>query len=49
MLTLSRLAWLNADAAQWELWELDQTTEELEQRDAADHGNLTTRLMHAPN
>jgi hypothetical protein len=48
-LTLSRLAWLNTDAAQWELWELDQATEELEQRDAADHGNLTTRLMHAPN
>ena len=48
-LTLSRLAWLNNDAAQWELWELEQATEELEQRDAADHGNLTTRLMHAPN
>ncbi|MEO8736850.1 MAG: hypothetical protein ABI380_09950, partial [Edaphobacter sp.] len=48
MLTLSRLAWLNTDAAQWELWELDQTTEGLEERDAADHGNLTTRLMHAP-
>ena len=48
-LTLSRLAWLNPAAAQWELWELDQATEELEQRDAADHGNLTTRLMHAPN
>src|SRR6201996_8534559 len=49
MLTLSRMAWLNANVAQWELWELDQRTEELEQRDAADHGNLTTRLMHAPN
>jgi hypothetical protein len=49
MLTLSRMAWLNTSAAQWELWELDQKTEELEQRDAADHGNLTTRLMHAPN
>ncbi len=49
LVTLSRLAWLNTNAAQWELWELDQTTEELEQRDAADHGNLTTRLMHAPN
>jgi hypothetical protein len=49
MLTLSRLAWLNPSAAQWELWELDQKTEELEQRDAADHGNLTTRLVHAPN
>jgi hypothetical protein len=49
MLTLSRMAWLNANVAQWELWELDQKTEELEQRDAADHGNLTTRLMHVPN
>src|ERR1700720_1454694 len=49
MLTLSRMAWLNANVAQWELWELDEKTEELEQRDAADHGNLTTRLMHAPN
>ncbi len=49
MLTLSRMAWLNANVALWELWELDQKTEELEQRDAADHGNLTTRLMHAPN
>ena len=49
MLTLSRMTWLNANAAQWELWELDQKTEEMEQRDAADHGNLTTRLMHAPN
>src|SRR5437762_1941994 len=49
ILTLSRMAWLNTKIAQWELWELDQKTEELEQRDAADHGNLTTRLMHAPN
>jgi hypothetical protein len=48
-LTLSRLTWLNPSVAQWELWELDQATEELEQRDGADHGNLTTRLMHAPN
>ena len=48
-LTLSRLAWLNLTAAQWELYELNQSTEELEQREAADHGNLTTRLLHAPN
>jgi hypothetical protein len=48
-LTLSRMAWLNDKISQWELWELDEKTEELEQRDAADHGNLTTRLMHAPN
>ena len=49
MLTASRLKWMNSDAAQWELWELDEKTEELEQRDAADCGNLTTRLIHAPN
>jgi hypothetical protein len=49
LVTLSRMAWLNANVAQWELWELDQRSEELEQRDAADHGNLMTRLMHAPN
>lgn len=49
VLTIARLAWLNTDAAQWELWELDEDTEELEQRDAADHGNLATRLIHAPN
>lgn len=48
-LTLSRLAWLNPAAAKWELWELDERTEELEERDAADHGNLTTRLLHAPS
>jgi len=48
-LTVSRLAWMNQDAAQWELWEFDERTEEIEQRDAADHGNVTTRLIHAPN
>ena len=48
-LTLSRLAWMNPDAAQWELWELDQTTEEMEPRDAADQGNLRTRLVHHPD
>ena len=48
-LTASRLAWMNPDAAQWELWEFNEKTEELEQRDAADHGNVSTRLIHAPN
>lgn len=48
-LTASRLAWMNPDAAQWEVWELDEKTEGIEQRDAADHGNLSTRLVHAPN
>jgi len=49
MLTLSRMAWLNEDAAQWELWELHQSSEELTQCDAADQGNLRTRLVHLPD
>ncbi|MDE3105084.1 MAG: hypothetical protein KGK08_07895 [Acidobacteriota bacterium] len=48
-LTLSRLGWLSTTAAQWELYELDPATEELEQRDPADHGNLITRLIHLPD
>jgi len=48
-LTLSRLAWMNTDAAQWELWEFDEKSEEMERRDAEDQGNLTTRLIHAPD
>ena len=48
-LTASRLTWMNQQAAQWELWELDERTEELQRRDPADHGNLTTRLIQAPD
>jgi hypothetical protein len=48
MLTLSRMAWLH-EGTKWELWELDQRSEELTLRDPADHGNLATRLAHAPN
>jgi len=48
-LTLSRMAWLAGSREQWELWELDQRGEEMEARDAEDQGNLTTRLVHAPN
>jgi len=49
MLTLARMAWLNNDAAQWELWEFDEKTEELTERDAADIGNVRTRLVHHPD
>jgi hypothetical protein len=48
-LTAARLVWMNPDAAQWELWEFDEKSEELEQRDAADHGNVSTRLVQAPS
>ena len=40
-LTLSRMAWLHEDAAQWELWEFEQSSEELTQRDPTDQGNLS--------
>ncbi len=48
-LTLSRMAWLNKDAAQWELFDLDASSEELLERDLADTGNLRTRLVHHPD
>ncbi len=47
--TLSRLPWLNSRIARYELYELDEQTEDLSRRDPADHGNLTTHLLHAPN
>ena len=48
-LTLSRVAWLNPDAAQWELYELDPTTEELTLLDPTDQGNLRSHLIHHPD
>lgn len=45
--TLSRMAWLRTDAAKWEVYELDERTETLLERDLADTGNLSTHLMHA--
>ena len=48
-LTLARLAWMSTEAAQWELWEFDAASEELAERDAADQGNLRTRLVHHPD
>ena len=47
--TRSRVAWLDSRAAQWGVFELDEHTEELTPGDPADHGNLTTRLIHAPD
>ena len=47
--TAARLAWMNARAAKWELYELDEKTEELYQREYSDQGNLDSRLVHAPN
>src|SRR5579875_187273 len=49
LLTRSRMAWLNPDAAQWELLALDQSSEEMTPCDVADSGNLRTRLIHHPD
>jgi hypothetical protein len=48
-LAASRMAWMNDRAAQWELWELDDETEDLTQRDLQDYGNIATHIVHAPN
>ncbi|HWZ52457.1 MAG TPA: hypothetical protein VNW54_13430 [Granulicella sp.] len=45
-LTVSRLAWLSEAAG---AWELDEREAEMVEREAGDHGNVTTRLVHAPN
>lgn len=47
--TQARMAWMNPQAAQWELYELDQKSEELTSRDLDDSGNLNTRLIHHPD
>jgi hypothetical protein len=47
--TAARLAWMNLRAAKWELYELDEKTEELYQREFSDQGNIDSHLVHAPN
>ncbi|GAC1425900.1 MAG: hypothetical protein NVSMB62_23210 [Acidobacteriaceae bacterium] len=48
-LTASRLPWMNGEAAQWKLWEFDERTEDLTERDTDDAGNLNTHLVQATN
>ncbi|HLY43629.1 MAG TPA: hypothetical protein VKR52_20615 [Terracidiphilus sp.] len=45
--TAERMAWLNHAAAEFELYALDQRTEELEQIEFRDIGNLDAHLVHA--
>jgi hypothetical protein len=45
--TAERMAWLNHAAANFELYTLDQRSEELEAVDFRDVGNRTARLVHA--
>ena len=48
-LTRSRMGWLNAEAAAWELYELDERGDDLLPCDLDDSGNLRTRLVHYPD
>lgn len=45
--TAERMAWLNHAAADFDLYALDERSEELEQVDFRDIGNQTARLVHA--
>jgi hypothetical protein len=45
--TAERMAWLNHDAAGFELFTLDERSEELTAIDFRDTGNLESRLVHA--
>ena len=45
--TAERMAWLNHGAAEFQLFTLDERSEELEQVDFRDTGNLESRLVHA--
>jgi hypothetical protein len=49
MLTRERMAYLNADAAKWHLYELNQREDNLKEIDLADRGNVAARLVHLPN
>ncbi len=45
--TAERMAWLNHAAAEFQLYTLDERSEELEAVDFRDTGNLDSRLVHA--
>lgn len=45
--TAERMAWLNSSAADFQLFALDERSEELEPVDIRDTGNLESRLVHA--
>ena len=47
--TRARMAWLNRELAQWELYEVGAGSEDLVSIDTADQGNLKMRLVHAFN
>ena len=46
-LTRERMAHLNADAAKWQLYELEERDDNLKTLDISDCGNVATRLVHS--
>ncbi len=44
-----RMAHLDREAAKWELYELDERTEQVTAFDTSDAGNIATRLVRAPD
>jgi hypothetical protein len=47
--TRARMAWLNRELAQWDLYEVGEGNEDLVAIDSKDQGNLKMRLVHAFN
>jgi len=45
--TCARMLWLNSAVAKWELYELDERAEQIEQIDLRNSGNLHCQLVHA--
>lgn len=48
-LVRERMASLSREAAKWRLFELDERDDALVEIDCADRGNVSTRLVHAPD
>lgn len=48
-LVAGRMAHLHSGAAKWELYELDERTDELKQIEILDRGNILTRLVRCPD
>ena len=46
-LVRERMSHLNPLAAKWQLYELEERNEEVKQMELADHGNISTRLVHS--
>lgn len=44
-----RMAYLDREAAKFQLFEFDERDESVLEIDSADHGNINTRLTHCPN